>query len=188
MTSQSERTFVPPVTALRSPPDSRITGALSPVIALSSTEAIPSITSPSAGMRSPASTRTYPPSAAPSTGPSQRPSGAALLEALCRRVRRALRRAWAWAFPRPSASASGRLAKRTVNQSQSETAPMNHAGASPAPERLDPEDRRHHASDLDDEHHGVPRHGPRVQLHERIDHRLAAGLPSDMPGFGLGYG
>ncbi len=56
-TSQSERTFVPPVTALRSPPDSRITGALSPVMALSSTEAIPSITSPSAGMISPVSTR-----------------------------------------------------------------------------------------------------------------------------------
>ncbi len=48
-TSQSDRTFVPPVTLLRSPPLSRITGALSPVMALSSTEATPSITSPSAG-------------------------------------------------------------------------------------------------------------------------------------------
>ena len=38
--------------------DSRITGALSPVTALSSTEAMPSMTSPSAGMMSPASTRT----------------------------------------------------------------------------------------------------------------------------------
>ena len=42
-TSQSDSTRVPPVTALRSPPLSRITGALSPVIALSSTEATPSI-------------------------------------------------------------------------------------------------------------------------------------------------
>ena len=33
--SQSDRIFVPPVTALRSPPLSRMTGALSPVIALS---------------------------------------------------------------------------------------------------------------------------------------------------------
>ena len=49
-TSQSDKTRVPPVTPLRSPPLSRITGALSPVIALSSTEATPSITSPSAGM------------------------------------------------------------------------------------------------------------------------------------------
>ena len=55
-TSQSESTRVPPVTALRSPPLSRMTGALSPVIALSSTEAMPSITSPSLGMNSPAST------------------------------------------------------------------------------------------------------------------------------------
>ena len=55
-TSQSESTRVPPVTALRSPPLSRMTGALSPVMALSSTEAMPSITSPSLGMKSPAST------------------------------------------------------------------------------------------------------------------------------------
>ena len=57
-TSQSDRTRVPPVTALRSPPLSRITGALSPVIALSSTEATPSITSPSHGITSPAATVT----------------------------------------------------------------------------------------------------------------------------------
>ena len=51
----SLRTFVPPVTAERSPPLSRITGADSPVIADSSTLAIPSITSPSEGIISPAS-------------------------------------------------------------------------------------------------------------------------------------
>ena len=44
---QSEMTVVPPVTAERSPPDSRMTGADSPVIAASLTEATPSITSPS---------------------------------------------------------------------------------------------------------------------------------------------
>ena len=49
-TIQSDSTRVPPVTAEKSPPDSRITGADSPVMALSSTEATPSITSPSAGM------------------------------------------------------------------------------------------------------------------------------------------
>ena len=49
MTRKSESTLVPPVTAERSPPDSRITGADSPVIADSSTEATPSITSPSPG-------------------------------------------------------------------------------------------------------------------------------------------
>jgi len=58
---QSESTWVPPVTAERSPPDSRMTGADSPVIAASLTEAMPSMTSPSDGMVSPASTRTMSP-------------------------------------------------------------------------------------------------------------------------------
>src|SRR5271166_677817 len=55
-TIRSDSTTVPPVTALRSPPDSRITGADSPVIADSSTTAIPSVTSPSPGMTCPAVT------------------------------------------------------------------------------------------------------------------------------------
>src|SRR5437879_2774385 len=55
---QSETTVVPPVTAERSPPLSRITGALSPVIAASLTEAMPSTISPSEGITSPASTST----------------------------------------------------------------------------------------------------------------------------------
>ena len=58
---QSDSTFVPPVTAERSPPDSRMTGADSPVMALSSTEATPSMMSPSAGITSPAATRTMSP-------------------------------------------------------------------------------------------------------------------------------
>ena len=58
---QSEITCVPPVTAERSPPLSRITGADSPVMAPSLTDAMPSITSPSDGMMSPASTRTTSP-------------------------------------------------------------------------------------------------------------------------------
>ena len=49
-TIRSESTVVPPVTAHRSPPDSRMTGADSPVIADSSTVATPSTTSPSPGM------------------------------------------------------------------------------------------------------------------------------------------
>ena len=49
----SDSTRVPPVTAERSPPDSRITGADSPVMADSSTEAMPSMISPSDGIISP---------------------------------------------------------------------------------------------------------------------------------------
>ncbi|MNN19654.1 hypothetical protein D3C81_1329040 [compost metagenome] len=56
--SQSETSRVLPVTAERSPPDSRITGADSPVMAASLTAAIPSSTSPSPGIISPATTRT----------------------------------------------------------------------------------------------------------------------------------
>ena len=58
MRTRSSRTApcVPPVTAERSPPVSRMTGADSPVMADSSTEAMPSITSPSPGITSPAST------------------------------------------------------------------------------------------------------------------------------------
>ena len=60
-TIQSEITVVPPVTAERSPPASRITGADSPVMAASLTEATPSMTSPSPGIMSPASTSTISP-------------------------------------------------------------------------------------------------------------------------------
>ena len=60
-TMRSDSTRVPPVTALRSPPDSRMTGADSPVMADSSTEAMPCTTSPSPGIRSPAATTTTSP-------------------------------------------------------------------------------------------------------------------------------
>ncbi len=58
---QSDSTRVPPVTALRSPPDSRMTGALSPVMTDSSTDATPSTTSPSPGITSCASQSTMSP-------------------------------------------------------------------------------------------------------------------------------
>ncbi len=60
-TMRSDRTVVPPVTELRSPPDSRITGADSPVMADSSTVAMPSTMSPSPGITCPASTTTRSP-------------------------------------------------------------------------------------------------------------------------------
>src|ERR1017187_6226099 len=115
---QSLNTLVPPVTALRSPPDSRMTGALSPVMADSSTLAMPSMTSPSPGMVSPASTMTVSP---------ERNRAAATISVcppLCKRRARVsvlvLRRVSACALPRPSAMASAKLANSTVNHSQSE--------------------------------------------------------------------
>jgi hypothetical protein len=115
-TMRSERTFVPPVTAERSPPDSRITGADSPVIADSSTEAIPSMISPSEGMMSFASQTTRSPftRSAAGTRPSL-PSGFNRRASVSERI---LRRVSAWAFPRPSAIASAKFAKSTVRKSQ----------------------------------------------------------------------
>ena len=80
-TIQSDNTCVPPVTALKSPPDSRMTGADSPVMADSFTEATPSITSPSAGIcHRPRSARRL-----PCAGPDYR-SAAPGNRAKCRRV------------------------------------------------------------------------------------------------------
>ncbi len=102
---------MPPVTAERSPPASRITGADSPVIALSSTEAMPSTISPSAGTMSSTFTRTRSP------GFSARLEMISWVSASTAASLRAgvsdwvARRLSARALPRPSAKASAKLAK-----------------------------------------------------------------------------
>ena len=118
-TIQSETTSVPPVTALRSPPDSRMTGALSPVTAASFTLAMPSTTSPSEGIRSPASTSTWSPtrSSVAALG-CQIARSSGRISSLARVSVRARRRLSAWARPRPSATASAKVAKSTVSHSQ----------------------------------------------------------------------
>ena len=115
-TIRSERTRVPPVTADRSPPDSRMTGADSPVIADSSTEAMPSTTVPSPGIDlagldddAVALAQRRRRDATP------RPSCVGRRAIVSVRPRRS---AAACALPRPSAIASAKLAKRSVNQSQ----------------------------------------------------------------------
>lgn len=122
---RSESTCVPPVTAERSPPASRITGADSPVIALSLTEATPSITSPSPGISSPASMITRSPIFSMLAGISSasRASGDRSLRAVNSDLVR--RRLSACALPRPSATASAKVAKSTVNHSQAATCPEN---------------------------------------------------------------
>ncbi len=134
-TSQSDSTWVPPVTELRSPPLSRMTGALSPVIALSFTEATPS-TTVAVGRDEVAGLDQH------DVALAERGRGHALVvlaprsgrrSRLAWSSRRALRSDAAWALPRPSAIASAKLAKSTVNQSHTETQKMNQAGASPWP-------------------------------------------------------
>ena len=110
--------MVPPVTAERSPPASRMTGADSPVMADSLTLAAPSMISPSAAISSFASTTKMSPFRSVSAATVwMEPSDSSLRATLLLRL---LRRASAWALPRPSAMASAKLAKMTVNQSQRE--------------------------------------------------------------------
>ena len=117
---------MPPVTALRSPPDSRITGADSPVIADSSTTAMPSTTSPSPGMTCPAVTTQRFPDRSWVDGIScVLPSGLSSQALVSWRLRRNVS---ACALPRPSATASAKLANRTVAHSHSVTSPTNTSG------------------------------------------------------------
>ncbi len=111
-----ERTLVPPVTALRSPFASRITGADSPVTADSSTSATPSTISPSPETGSPSSMMIASPFLSDSAGTvSVWPFGRSFFAyaSVCAR-----RNVSACALPLPSASASAKLANKTVNQSQ----------------------------------------------------------------------
>ena len=134
-TSQSDSTRVPPVTALKSPPDSRMTGADSPVMALSSTDATPSMTSPSAGITSPASTSTTSPLRRSVAW--QRQPAAAMPAARCSFLAMtacfSARSDAACALLRPSASDSAKLANSTVNHSQTAMARMKPGLASPWP-------------------------------------------------------
>lgn len=112
---QSDSTRVPPVTALRSPPDSRMTGALSPVMTDSSTEATPSMTSPSPGMVSNASQSTTSPTRSADAGMASVAPDAAIRLAITS-VLDFLSDS-AWALPRASAIASAKVAKNAVNHS-----------------------------------------------------------------------
>ncbi len=134
MTIQSDRTRVPPVTDEKSPPASRTTGADSPVIADSSTDATPSSTSPSAGIISPASTSTKVPATSSSLDATcQCESLRGSLSTLACTRCFAARSAAACALPRPSARASAPLANSTVNHNQTAMAKMKPAGASACP-------------------------------------------------------
>ena len=146
-TIQSDSTVVPPVTAERSPPASRMTGADSPVMALSSTEAAPMTISPSAGICSFAATknRSFFLRMAEFTSSAwmrKNSAGSSACAPLATRPslslwaitsRLAARKASACALPRPSAMASAKFANSTVSHSTTETAMMNPGCASAMP-------------------------------------------------------
>ena len=173
-TMWSDSTRVPPVTALRSPPASRMTGADSPVIADSSTDAMPSTTVPSPGMTSPASTTTTSPRCSSDAGFSAPSSSRATVSA------RIARSESACALPRPSAIASAKLPNSTVSHSQTATVNVNQRDRRrrPARRRRTPDDHRgrEHGADLDHEHDRVAQHQPRVELAERGGDRRAHDL------------
>ncbi len=165
-TIRSESTRVPPVTALRSPPDSRITGADSPVIADSSTEAMPSTTSPSPGIGSPASQTTRSPGRSSAAG--TRSSIPASLEAA--RHHAAARRAQRVGL-RAAAALGDRLGQ--VGEEDREPQPERDdpgepEAVGPAPDQVGDEDAGgQRAADLDHEHDRLAHLHPRVELADR---------------------
>ena len=130
MTSRSLVSVVPPVTELRmSVPGSLSTGADSPVMADSFTKPMPSMTSPSPGIVSFASTTmTSPLRSSDDPTASSEPSARRRWAVVSERVRRSVA---AWARPRASATASAYVAKRTVNHSQTPIWTWNPSPAGP---------------------------------------------------------
>ena len=172
ITSRSESSRVPPVTAERSPPASRITGADSPVIADSSTEPTPSIISPSAGMTWPASTTTMSPRRRSGAGTSSMPPVSSPPIGDRRRARRAQ-----GVRLRLAAALGDRLGEVREQHRQ----PEPERDGAREPERLADRrstkrsrkkiDRRDHAADLDDEDDRVAEERARVELEERVADR-----------------
>ena len=150
---------MPPVTELRSPPDSRMTGADSPVIADSSTLAMPSTTSPSPGITSPATTTTRSPGRSwVAETSSVAPDCVTAGERSSRSWR--ARRVAACALPRPRRRP--RRGWRTPRSARARPRPTRR--------RCWGRRRRHgreHGADLDDEHDRVADHHARVELAQR---------------------
>ena len=169
---------MPPVTAERSPPLSRITGADSPVIADSSTEATPSMISPSDGIRSPASTRTRSP-------------GLRVRAETSRQLRSAAEAHELGLGLGAGAPQRGRLRLAAalghglgqVGEQQREPEPERRSGtrsrapAAPVSEVAHQQDGGQHRDHLDHEHDRVLDHVPRVELAERRRAKPAGGSP-----------
>ena len=134
-TIRSESTRVPPVTALRSPPASRMTGADSPGDRRLVDRGDALDHGPVAGDQLAGLDDDDVAARAARTPASSPPSRSVATVSV-----RIARSASAWALPRPSASASARLANTTVSQSQSATVKVNQAGSSPPPSGSPPND------------------------------------------------
>ena len=132
--------------------------------------------SPSLGMMSPASTSTRSPGLSAIAGTvRQLCAGRRQREQLGRWLRSCVRRSVAaCALPRPSATASAKLANSTVNQSQrliwNGKAEIGRRRSTTIAHEEDGGERR---DDLDHEHHRIADQRARIELHERVaDRRL----------------
>ena len=152
-----------------------MTGADSPVMALSSTDATPSMTSPSTGMMSPVSTST--------TSPLRKVLGLDAdrwrdwpvthrVNCFAITVWRMPRNAEACARLRPSASASAKLANSTVKASHTCDGEDEAGGClAMTSQRLHEQQGGDQRADVNDEHHRIAPLHARIQLAERIEQR-----------------
>ena len=172
----SDSTRVPPVTAERSPPDSRMTGADSPVIADSSTDAMPSTTSPSPGMTSPGvddaqvADLQLARRASRPTAVGLADVGHRLGPGLAQRVGLRLAAAFGHRL--------GEVGEQHREPQPRRDEPGEHAvGRRRRRQLLEEQDGGEDAADLDDEHDRVAGHLARVELARTSRRRPAAGSP-----------
>ena len=154
-TIRSESTRVPPVTALRSPPDSRITGADSPGDRRLVDRGDALDHGPVAGDHL-AGLDDHDVAAAAARWPGPRGRRAAARP--CRCASRAARRPGPCRGPRPAPRRGCR--RSTVSQSQSATTPVNQAGSSPPPSGSPPKTWIEQADRRDDAPRPRPRTSP----------------------------
>ncbi len=162
----SDKTFVPPVTLERSPPASRITGADSPVIALSSMVAMPSMISPSDGMMSPAShTKTSPfcklEELRVTILPSSKTLAGVLFACLAKRV--------SLCFTARFGKGFGEVGKQHRRQQYNKYSDVV-CGRSLVciRERINRDAKHDQCTDFNTEHYGVFHHLLRIEFHESI--------------------
>ena len=177
MTMRSLRARVPPVTALRSPPASRMTGADSPVIADSSTLAMPSTIVPSLGITSPASQTTMSPLRRSGAGTGVLVAADPALQLAGDRLGARPAQGLRLRLAAPFGDGLGEV-REEHGEPQPERDLSDEAGVTGvADDAGDEPVRGHHRADLDDEHHRVADHGARVELDEALTDRRVSATP-----------
>ena len=169
MTIRSERTRVPPVTPEWSPPASRITGALSPVMADSSTEATPSDDLAVGRDHLPGLDRDEVAGAERGRGDGLAVEGVGRVELQGRRVGPGLAEAVGLGLAPGLGQRLGEVGEQDRQQQQERQGRLvdDQAGRRVVDDRLDDDDRGQDPADLDQEHDRVPGHDGRVEHDER---------------------